>query len=182
MTPHRRVLILPNVLTMVRVACVPFFVWMVLQDTTVWRYGALALFLLASLTDLIDGQLARKRNQITDFGKLADPIADKALTGAAFILFSVQQVIPWWVTLLILVREWSITAARLIVRDRVVHAANAGGKLKTTLQITGIAVAFWPVDAFLGRLVHPLGVLTLWAALLVTLYTGAVYVREFRRT
>lgn len=181
MSPHRRIATLPNVLTMARILCVPFFVWAAVQETLLWQYAALALFLLASLTDLIDGQLARRRNQITDFGKLADPIADKALTGAAFILFSLQGVIPWWVTLLILAREWSITVARLVVRNRVVHAANAGGKLKTTLQITGISLVLYPADGFLGWLLHPAGIITVWAAMLVTVWTGLLYVRELRR-
>ena len=180
--PHRRLWTPSNLLTMVRLGFVPLFAWVALQETVVMDFVAMAVFLVASITDHYDGKLARLRDEITDFGTLADPIADKALTGAAFIIFSMRDVFPWWATVLILVREWGITWWRLRIRNQQVHAANYGGKLKTTLQITGIAVAFWPVDAFLGRLVHPLGVLTLWAALLVTLYTGAVYVREFRRT
>lgn len=180
MSPHRRLWTVSNLLTMVRIWFVPLFVWVALPNTVIMNFVAMAVFLIASITDHYDGKLARLRDEITDFGTLADPIADKALTGAAFVIFSMQGIFPWWATGLILVREWGITWWRLRIRGRQVHAANYGGKLKTTLQITGIAVTFWHPDAFLGWLVHPLGVLTLWAALAVTLYTGVVYVREFR--
>lgn len=171
---------LPNMLTMLRIGFIPVFVWLALQETVLAGFLAMAVFLLASITDHYDGKLARSRNLITDFGKLADPIADKALTGAAFVIFSVQGAFPWWATALVLLREWGITAWRLAIRHRVVHAANRGGKLKTTLQITGIAVALWPAAAPLGGVVHPLGLGILWVAALVTVYTGLLYVRELR--
>lgn len=180
MSPHRRIATLPNLLTMLRIVMVPFFIVVALRTDGWWGYLAIAIFLLASITDLIDGKLARKRNEITDFGKLADPIADKALTGGAFIVLSINGVIPWWITIVILFREWAITIARLGIRTRVVHAANAGGKLKTTLQITGISLALYPQDGFLGFLLKPAGVLTIWAALVVTVWTGITYARELR--
>lgn len=167
-------------LTMLRVFFVPVFCWFAVQETVLFGFLTMVVFLLASITDHYDGKLARERNEITDFGKLADPIADKALTGAAFVIFSLQGVFPWWATVLLLAREWGITVWRLRIRHRVVHAANRGGKLKTTLQITGIAVAFWPHDAVLGWLIQPLGVATLWAAFVVTIWTGVVYVNELR--
>lgn len=178
--PQRRIWTVSNVLTMVRIGFVPLFVWIALQETLVMDFVAMAVFLVASITDHYDGKLARLRDEVTDFGTLADPIADKALTGAAFIIFSAHDVFPWWATIIILVREWGITWWRLRIRNRQVHAANYGGKLKTTLQITGIAVAFWPADALLGFVIHPLGVAILWAAFVVTVYTGVVYVKEFR--
>lgn len=178
--PHRRIWTLPNMLTMLRVAFVPLFCWVAVQETVPMGFAAIAVFLLASITDHYDGKLARMRDEITDFGKLADPIADKALTGAAFVILSLQGLFPWWATVLLLVREWGITVWRLMIRHRLVHAANRGGKLKTTLQITGIAVAFWPHEAILGWLIQPLGVLIVWAAFVVTVWTGAVYVRELR--
>ena len=141
---------------------------------------AIVVFLVASITDAYDGKIARARNEITDFGKLADPIADKALTGAAFVILSMQGHFPWWATALLLVREWGITAWRLAIRNRYVHAANRGGKLKTTLQITGIAVAFWPYEGFLGWAIQPLGLAILWAAFAVTIWTGVTFVRELR--
>lgn len=178
--PHQRIWTLPNALTMLRIVFVPVFCWVAVQQTVLMGFAAIAVFLIASITDHYDGKLARLRNEITDFGKLADPIADKALTGAAFVILSLQGLFPWWATALLLVREWGITIWRLALRHRVVHAANRGGKLKTTLQITGIAVAFWPYDGVLGFLIQPLGLAIVWVAFAVTMWTGAVYVRELR--
>ena len=170
-----------NGLTMLRFALVPVFVWTALQGTVAWSFAAIAVFLVASATDAYDGRLARSRNEITDFGKIADPMADKALTGAAFLILSSQGVFPWWATVIVLVREWGITIWRLRLLRRVVHAANRGGKLKTTLQLVGIALALWPIDAVLGSLVQPVGVIVLWVAALVTVWTGAWYARELAR-
>lgn len=178
--PHRRLWTPSNVLTMLRVAFVPLFVWTALQDGVAMQFAAMVIFLIASITDHYDGKLARLRDEVTDFGTLADPIADKALTGSAFIIFSLAGSFPWWATVLLLIREWGITWWRLRMRATLVHAANYGGKLKTTLQITGIALMCWSEAAPLGGLVHPLALLVLWAAFVVTIYTGAVYVREFR--
>jgi len=170
-----------NALTMLRVALVPVFCWFAVQDTVLAGFAAMAVFLLASATDAWDGKLARRRNEITDFGKIADPIADKALTGAAFVILSMQDRLPWWVTALVLAREWGITVWRLRIIHRVVHAAGRGGKLKTTLQITGIALAFWPADGFLGGIVQPVGMLVVWLAAVVTIVTGIAYAQELRR-
>ncbi len=169
-----------NALTMLRIALVPVFSWFAVQDTVVAGFLAMVVFLLASLTDAWDGKLARRRNEITDFGKIADPIADKALTGAAFVILSMQGHLPWWVTALVLVREWGITIWRLRILHRVVHAAGRGGKVKTTLQITGIALAFWPADGLLGGIVQPVGLVIVWSAALVTVVTGITYARELR--
>ena len=176
--PQSRLLTVSNGLTMARIALVPVFVWAAVRETVVWGFAAIAVFLIASITDAYDGKLARSRNEITDFGKLADPIADKALTGAAFVVLSMQGLFPWWATAVVLLREWGITVWRLALINRVVHAANRGGKLKTTLQITGIALALWPADALLGSIVQPAGILTLWVAALVTVWTGVTYARE----
>lgn len=180
MSPHRRIWTLSNGLTMARIAVVPLFCWFAIQGTVWSGYAAIAVFLIASITDAYDGKLARARNEITDFGKLADPIADKTLTGAAFVILSMQGLFPWWATVLLLVREWGITIWRLAIRNRLVHAASRGGKLKTTLQITGIAVAFWPYAGFLGWLIQPLGLAIVWAAFLLTMWTGVTYVKELR--
>lgn len=169
-----------NTLTMLRIAFVPLFIWVALQETVAMDFLAILVFLLASLTDHYDGKLARLRDEITDFGTLADPIADKALIGSALIILSFRDVFPWWATTLILIREIGITIWRLRIRNRQVHAANYGGKLKTTLQIAGVGFAFWPVDGVGGALLNPFGVALLWSALVVTLYTGFIYIREFR--
>ena len=169
-----------NTLTMLRIAFVPVFIWVALHETVGMDFLAILVFLLASLTDHYDGKLARLRDEITDFGTLADPIADKALIGSALIILSMRDVFPWWATTLILVREIGITIWRLRIRNQQVHAANYGGKLKTTLQIAGVGFAFWPVGGVGGALLNPFGVALLWAALVVTLYTGVIYIREFR--
>lgn len=171
---------LSNTLTMLRLAFVPLFVWVALHETVRMDFLAILVFLLASLTDHYDGKLARLRDEITDFGTLADPIADKALIGSALVILSMREVFPWWATVLILIREIGITIWRLRIRNQQVHAANYGGKLKTTLQIAGVGFAFWPVDGIGGAFLNPLGVALLWAALVITLYTGFIYVREFR--
>ena len=133
-----------NVLTVVRILLVPVFVLCLVNGGTAWRYASLAAFLGASVTDYLDGQLARKRGLVTDFGKIADPIADKALTGAALITLSALGELSGWVTGLILVREVGITAMRFAVIRRGVIAASKGGKLKTLLQIVAISLYLLP--------------------------------------
>ncbi len=133
-----------NALTVARICLVPVFVACLVAGGTGWRIAALAAFGGASLTDLLDGQLARRRGLVTDFGKIADPIADKALTGAALITLSVIGELPVWVTAAILVRELGITALRFAVIRRGVIAASQGGKLKTLLQIIAICLYVLP--------------------------------------
>ena len=108
---------LPNILTMLRIVLVPFFVWFLIADAPgldsqygVWRWAAALTFAVAIYTDKLDGDIARSRGLITNFGKIADPIADKLLTGSALVMLSVLSELPWWITILILVREWGITA------------------------------------------------------------------------
>jgi CDP-diacylglycerol---glycerol-3-phosphate 3-phosphatidyltransferase len=162
-----------NVLTVVRIALVPVFVECLLADRTGWRLAALAVFGVASLTDLADGQLARSRGLVTDFGKIADPIADKALIGAALITLSALGELPGWVAALILVREVGVTALRFWVIRRGVIAASQGGKLKTLLQIA--AICLYVLPASLSPLVAVREVV-MAAAVVVTLVTGADYV------
>ena len=133
---------LPNVLTTLRIVMVPFFGAALLMDggdSILWRCVAFGLFVAAMITDKIDGDIARARNLVTNFGKIADPIADKAITGMAFIALSVVGDIWWWVTIVVLVREWSVTILRLSILQHVVLAASNSGKIKTTLQ--GVALA-----------------------------------------
>jgi CDP-diacylglycerol---glycerol-3-phosphate 3-phosphatidyltransferase len=162
-----------NALTVARICLVPVFVVCLAQGGTGWRLAALAAFGGASLTDFLDGQLARKRGLVTDFGKIADPIADKALTGAALITLSVIGELPVWVTALILVRELGITALRFAVIRRGVIAASQGGKLKTLLQIVAICLYVLPPSFGLPALIKEV---VMGAALVVTLVTGADYV------
>ncbi len=164
-----------NYLTVLRLLLVPLFLVLLLgQDgnDTGWRIGAALVYLLASYTDLVDGQLARSRGLVTSFGKLADPIADKALVGAAFVGLSLLGELAWAVTALVLVREIGVTLLRFFVIRHGVIPASRGGKLKTFLQ--GIALVLY-VLPFTGLLATArTGVMAV--AVVVTLVTGADYV------
>lgn len=171
--PRPGLLNVANVLTVVRILLVPVFVVFLTFGGTGWRLAALAVFGIASLTDLVDGKLARSRNLVTDFGKIADPIADKALTGAALITLSALGELPWWVTGLILLREVGITVMRFVVIRRGVIAASQGGKLKTMLQIAAICLYVLPLGIGLPPIIK---MVVMGAAFLVTVVTGADYV------
>lgn len=171
----------PNVLTTFRLVLVPLLGWMLLAhpDEPWWRLGTAVLFTVAILTDAVDGHLARKHDIITRFGKLADPIADKALTGMAFVGLSIIGELWWWVTIVILVREWGITLLRFVVLRYGVMAARKGGKLKTVLQAVALILYLLPLAMVpgLGWAVYvAYGVMA--AAFVVTVVTGIDYVRE----
>jgi CDP-diacylglycerol--glycerol-3-phosphate 3-phosphatidyltransferase len=172
-----------NAVTMARIALVPFFVAALLADggdSVTWRLVATAIFVLAAGTDRLDGYLARRDNLVTDLGKLLDPIADKALIGAGLIGLSLLGELPWWVTVVILVRELGITALRFVVLRYGVIAASRGGKLKTVLQSVAIALFLLPLEHLPG-VVRVVAVATMAAAVVVTLVTGADYVRQAAR-
>jgi CDP-diacylglycerol---glycerol-3-phosphate 3-phosphatidyltransferase len=169
-----------NLLTAVRIVLVPVFLAMVVASgmtSTGWRIAACVAFCVASATDFVDGWVARRYQFVTSFGKVADPIADKALTGTALVLLSVYDRLAWWVTGLILLREWGVTALRFWVIRYGIIPASRGGKLKTALQIAAIAWYLWPVP-------DPLDVVGPWlmgAALVVTVATGVDYVVQALR-
>jgi CDP-diacylglycerol--glycerol-3-phosphate 3-phosphatidyltransferase len=131
------------------------------------------VFAAAIGTDALDGYLARKHNLITRFGKLADPIADKALTGMAFIGLSVVGELWWWVTITILIREWGITVLRFVVLRYGVMAANRGGKVKTLLQSVALILYLLPLPAVL----EPVTWVVMASAWVITILTGIDYVR-----
>ena len=138
----------PNMLTSLRILLVPFFGWALLVDggdSVLWRTVAWVVFVGAMITDKIDGDLARKHNLVTNFGKIADPIADKAITGMALIGLSVVGDVWWWVTIVVLVREWSVTLLRLSILKKVVIAAADLGKLKTTFQAIALGTLIVPL-------------------------------------
>jgi CDP-diacylglycerol---glycerol-3-phosphate 3-phosphatidyltransferase len=144
---------LPNALTVLRLAVVPVFAVLLLQDGGLDdsdRYWATLVFGLAIITDRYDGMIARRTGQVTEFGKLADPIADKALTGTALIGLSVLELLPWWVTLVILVREVGVTLLRFWVIRHGVIAASRGGKAKTVAQSLAIALYLLPLTGVLA--------------------------------
>ncbi|MCI0142008.1 CDP-diacylglycerol--glycerol-3-phosphate 3-phosphatidyltransferase [Arthrobacter bambusae] len=171
---------LPNILTMLRIVLVPFFVWFLLEDNSqhgVWRWAAVVAFAVAIYTDKLDGDIARSRNLVTNFGKIADPIADKLLIGSALVLLSALGELPWWITILILVREWGITALRFFVIRYGVMPASRGGKLKTVVQTVAIFLYILPLNSFAPWLVS----VAFWVmivALAITVWTGVEYVIE----
>ncbi len=164
-----------NWLTVIRILLVPFVVVGLVKGGgeagggTAWRMVALAAFCVASLTDLLDGRLARSRGLVTDFGKIADPVADKALTGAALITLSALGELPWWVTAVIMVRELGVTALRFWVIRWGVIAASRGGKLKTLLQVVAICLYILPWTPGIWREI------AMAAAVVVTVVTGVDY-------
>ena len=154
---------------MVRLALVPVFVWFLVSGGTRDRAIAFVAFALASVTDLLDGELARRKSLITDFGKIADPIADKALTGSALITLSCLGELSWWVTVVIVVRELAVTGLRFWVIRHGVIAASRGGKAKTLLQVVAISLYVLPWHIDLVRAI------IMGAALVVTVVTGIDY-------
>ena len=169
----------PNVLTAVRMVMVPVFAWVLLaypQDPTM-RWVATAIFLIAIATDALDGNIARKYNLVTNFGKIWDSIADKSLTGGAFIVLSVVGELPWWMTIIILLREWGITALRFAILQYGVMAANRGGKLKTLVQSFAL-IAFLAWLPELGFWFEVVKWALMWIAFLLTVVTGVDYLYE----
>ena len=185
----------PNALTTLRIFMVPLFGWTLLHDggeSNGWRWIAYGLFAAAMITDKVDGDLARKHGLVTNFGKIADPIADKAITGMAFIGLSVIGELWWWVTVVVLLREWSVTLARLSIARQVVMAANRSGKLKTVAQAVALGALTGPFRHLDGIWHVPglvvwwvLGVAMMAVAVVLTLTSGAEFVRQIlthRRT
>jgi CDP-diacylglycerol--glycerol-3-phosphate 3-phosphatidyltransferase len=173
--PTARLVNLPNALTVLRLAMVPVFGVLLLRDggqDDVGRWLAAAVFALAIITDWYDGMIARRTGQVTEFGKLADPIADKALTGMALIGLSMLGSLPWWVTVVILARELGVTLLRVWVIRHGVIASSRGGKLKTVAQSLAIFLYILPLSGLLASV-------RWWvmaAALVLTVVTGIDYV------
>lgn len=180
----------PNALTTLRIVMVPFFGWALLHDggaDQLWRWVAWLLFGLAMLTDKVDGDLARKHNLVTNFGKIADPIADKAITGMAFIGLSLIGALWWWVTILVLLREWSVTFARLSIARQVVMPAAQLGKLKTMAQAIALGGFIGPFkdleggwDVF-GEIVWWASAVLMGVAVVLTVVSGLEFARDAYR-
>lgn len=169
-----------NALTVVRVLLVPAFVVFLFTGGGAvpgWRFAAVAVFLVAALSDRVDGELARRRGIVTDFGKVADPLADKALIGAALAGLSVLGEVAWWVTIVILGREALVTLLRMVVIRRGVIPASHGGKVKTALQVLAVAAYLVPAGAMAQAQAFSVAQAVLMGgALAVTVVTGADYV------
>jgi len=166
---------LPNALTGLRLALVPVFAWLLWRSNDGVESAGVAaalVFAFASFTDFVDGDLARRRGQVTNFGKVADPIADKALTGTAFVGLSLMGELAWWVTVVVLVREIGVTMLRFWVIRRGVIPASRGGKVKTALQIVAILLYLLPLSG--GWLT--VRDVVMGAAVLATVVTGVDYV------
>ena len=172
--PH---FITPNFITVARLLFVPVGVYTLFKnggDDASWQYISWIVFFILGMSDILDGNLARSRNAITEFGKFLDPVADKVMIAAAMISLSILDRMPWWITVVILVREIGITFFRLSIIKRGVIAANKGGKVKSTFQ--NFAVGFY---------ILPLGSNLFWfrdgfmfIAILLTIATGVYYVQS----
>lgn len=170
---------LPNALTVLRIIMVPAFAVVLFMhpDDQSWRLAATIIFVAAILTDLADGYIARKYNLVTDFGKLWDPIADKALTGTAFIALGILGELQWWIIVIILVREWGITWLRGAIAKYGVMAANRGGKLKTVTQ--SIALTLYLLGfAWMPEWLQMVAFAIMLLAFVLTVVTGLDYIRE----
>ena len=167
------VLNVPNALTVARLLIVPLFGYLVLgvTQTQSAQWAGATIFLIAAITDLIDGVWARKYGLVTNFGKIADPIADKALIGTALVALSITGEIPWWVTGVILFREVAITVMRFWVINHGVIPASRGGKVKTVSQIIAIVAYLIPVSGWVDVVAQ----MSLGVALAMTIVTGIDY-------
>ena len=165
---------LPNKLTVLRMALIPFFVMFLLADLgTAGKYIALAVFIIASLTDTLDGYLARKNHQVTNFGKFMDPLADKLLVCSALICLVDKQILESWIVIVIIAREFIISGFRLIASDNgIVIAASVWGKAKTISQMIMIVLLIldW------GGAFNVLERIFVWAALILTIVSLVDYI------
>ena len=160
---------LPNKLTMLRILLIPVFMVVLYMGFAGSAYVALAIFIVASLTDLLDGKIARKYNLVTDFGKFADPLADKMLTTAAMLWFVENGQMPAWALLIVIVREFAVSGLRMIAADKgTVIAAGWSGKVKTASTMVCIVLMFLPIPAVVNTI-------CVWVIALTTLYSGVEY-------
>jgi CDP-diacylglycerol--glycerol-3-phosphate 3-phosphatidyltransferase len=170
-----------NLVTIGRIALVPFFAAALLVDdgnSVLWRLIATVVFVLAALTDKVDGYIARRHNLVTSLGALLDPIADKLLIGTALVILSAFGELPWWVTVVILVRELGITALRFVLlRRKMTLPVSRGGKWKTVLQSVAISIYLLPLDQ-LPSWIQVVAGIAMGLAVAVTVVTGADYVRQ----
>ena len=168
---------LPNKLTMFRVILIPFFIVFLLVPVTAWdKWIALAIFIVASLTDLLDGKIARKYNLVTNFGKFMDPLADKLLVCSALICLIELDRIPSWMVIVIIAREFIISGFRLVASDNgVVIAASYFGKFKTTFQMVAVCLMIADIPSL-----FILTQITLWIAVILTVVSLVDYLVKNR--
>ena len=167
----------PNLLTTVRIIVVPILAWLLFKenaDTDANRIIAGTIFIVAALTDIADGTIARRWNLITNFGKIFDPIADKALIGVALIGLSYLNLLDWWFTWVILARELFVTFLRFWVINKGVIPASRGGKLKTITQIVAISFYLLPLPESFSII----GQIIMYLAVILTLATAIDYIMK----
>jgi len=169
----------PNIITVARILFAPAFIWLLLsstdQPTDVTRWVAAGLFVVGMATDGIDGYIARRYNLVTDLGKILDPIADKVLTGGALIALSILGELPWWVTVVILIREVGITVFRMAVLSDQVIPASRGGKIKTIMQFIALTCALMPLSAMWGLPMDIINTVLMTIVVIITVATGLDY-------
>ena len=163
---------LPNKLTIGRIIAVPFFI-------LAYKFGyfiiAFVIFCLASLTDLLDGRIARARGLVTNFGKIMDPLADKILVYSALCLFIEDGIMPAWMLIIILAREFAIAGMRTVAASEgIVIAAGMSGKIKTVLQMAAVIILLLALGPF--PTLMTIGNIVLWASLIMTIYSGIEYI------
>lgn len=172
---------LPNKLTLFRVILIPFFVFFVLAPyfEGYGNYIALAIFIVASLTDLLDGKIARKYNLVTNFGKFMDPLADKLLVCSAMICLVDKKELASWIVIIIIAREFIISGFRLIASDNgVVIAASYWGKFKTTFQMLMVIVLLLDISLSQYAWIHILGIILTYIALVLTIVSLIDYIAK----
>jgi CDP-diacylglycerol--glycerol-3-phosphate 3-phosphatidyltransferase/cardiolipin synthase len=183
---------LPNLLTLIRMALVPVFIVLFYfgqAGSRAFCVFALIVFAAASATDALDGHIARKHGLITNFGKLMDPLADKVLTTSAFIVFVDVGIVPAWMVIVIIAREFAITGLRgVAAAEGAIIAAGFSGKLKTIFQMVAICLILLDSAIGNGPATHSLwvvasgaGLVCLWIAVALTVYSGAEYLWNGRK-
>jgi CDP-diacylglycerol--glycerol-3-phosphate 3-phosphatidyltransferase len=166
-----------NLITIGRILFAPIFVWLIVMDPSgPWRWLALVLFIAATALDGLDGYLARSRNLGTPLGVLLDPIADKVLIGSGLVVLSLIGELPWWVTIVILVREFGITVYRMVIVHREVHGASWLGKTKTFVQSFAVAFAMAPFAPLIGDWINWVNITLMASAFVLTVWSGIEYV------
>ena len=168
---------LPNALTIFRILALPFCAYALFKnggDDDSWRIIAFTLFFIVGLSDILDGKIARSRNQITEFGKLLDPIADKAMLATASIGASILGMLSWWVTAIFLIREVAVTTLRFAVIKKGVIPASKGAKVKTFFQSFGVGFYILPLPSYLNL---PRDIF-MAIAIYLTISTGVTYFRK----
>jgi CDP-diacylglycerol--glycerol-3-phosphate 3-phosphatidyltransferase len=170
--------VLANLITLARIVLVPFVLWVVFAEPdrqSAWRWLAVLFFVLSAATDGVDGAIARKRGEVTNLGKILDPIADKLLIGGVLVSLSILGEVNWWVTAVILVRELGITVYRLVVIKKRVIAASGGGKLKTVMQSIMVGFLLSPANWMPWGIQPWVEGCLIFVAVALTIWTGVAY-------